>query len=365
VAFSYLEELVGLKEVGSPEVLVGKLFGLDGTENIDSRVSASFESDTDFFVVIHDPSDEELYKLKVDLETGESKLWVLPNDGTIKIDGAIRPNVSEETLRTVPLDRQVPMPSQGFRMKIQPIIDASFRSLFDNNAAVVYARVESIFQHAKSFFKHASLTTKFELDVQALHNHPGSMKPTTSDLENLRNYVNNGNGLPLVNTYALLTKSHGQYAGWGFTGTVCSRERGLRTTVNGYYGTLMTAQILVHEIGHNLGMSDDYGTPRYSTTREPCTNIGSYMDAGGTNPNKWSPCSVEEMTAYYNSVGPDNYGSNCMTLLGTTSPATTKAPSTCTDANQYGYCSPDNTWACMDSRYPWFKEDCAKTCKTC
>merc|ERR1712029_693382 len=103
VAFSYLEELVGLKEVGSPEVLVGKLFGLDGTENIDSRVSASFESDTDFFVVIHDPSDEELYKLKVDLETGESKLWVLPNDGTIKIDGAIRPNVSEETLRTVPL----------------------------------------------------------------------------------------------------------------------------------------------------------------------------------------------------------------------------------------------------------------------
>ena len=50
VKFSYLEEYAGLKEQGSPDVLVGKLYGLDGTENEDSRVSASFESDSDFFV---------------------------------------------------------------------------------------------------------------------------------------------------------------------------------------------------------------------------------------------------------------------------------------------------------------------------
>ena len=50
IKFSYLEEYAGLKEQGSPDVLVGKLYGLDGTENEDSRVSASFESDSDFFV---------------------------------------------------------------------------------------------------------------------------------------------------------------------------------------------------------------------------------------------------------------------------------------------------------------------------
>merc|ERR1712212_418329 len=33
VKFSYLEEYAGLKEQGSPQVLVGKLYSKDGTEN--------------------------------------------------------------------------------------------------------------------------------------------------------------------------------------------------------------------------------------------------------------------------------------------------------------------------------------------
>ena len=50
VKFSYLQEYAGLYEDGSPDVLVGKLYGKDGTENMDSRVSASFESASNFFV---------------------------------------------------------------------------------------------------------------------------------------------------------------------------------------------------------------------------------------------------------------------------------------------------------------------------
>ena len=33
----------------------------------------------------------------------------------------------------------------------------------------------------------------------------------------------------------------------------------------------------------------------------PCTNVGGYMDYR-LSPNKWSDCSVEDFTEYYNSV---------------------------------------------------------------
>ena len=46
---------------------------------------------------------------------------------------------------------------------------------------------------------------------------------------------------------------------------------------------------------------------RYSSNAILCTGIGGYMDYG-PNPNKWSECSVEDFTNYYNS-----YPSWCLT----------------------------------------------------
>ena len=79
-------------------------------------------------------------------------------------------------------------------------------------------------------------------------------------------------------------------------------------------------QILVHEIGHNLNMDHDFvnGDPnqkRFSSTGAACTDIDSYMDYY-KNLNKWSPCSVEDITQYYNQVGPTKHSTTCITLLG-------------------------------------------------
>merc|ERR1712029_129074 len=367
VKFSYLEEYAGLMEVGSPNVLVGKLYSANGTKIRDSRVSASFESDSDFFVMIHDPSDEELYELKVDLQTGETENWV-QNDGSIELDVVVMPPDENTTTREVPLERQVSMPTQGFRLKVQPIVDQAFRTKF---GSLVQTRVNAIIEHSKTFFAHGSLKTKFELDVQSLHSYPHSMKATVPDLQALDVYIGSGGGssLPLVNTYALLTSNDWQGAeGIAWVRTAC-KDRGARTNINEHgrdRGDLGTARTLVHEIGHNLGISHDFSNSnenppppkinRYSSTGQPCTDVGGYMDYFGI-PNTWSPCSVEDMTSYYNEVGPDNY---CMSVLGDDG-------SECEDnASQQYYCDNNQNWGgCSGSYQNWFYENCKKTCGHC
>ena len=127
--------------------------------------------------MIHDPSDEELYKLKLDITTGMTKLDVLPS--SVKLDEGAEP---EETrsLPQIPLERQSAMPSAGFRMKVQPIIDLSWRNQF---GAQNVTRLNAVMEHAKTYFKHSSLGTKYELDVQAVHNYATNMKATSSQLK--------------------------------------------------------------------------------------------------------------------------------------------------------------------------------------
>ena len=64
-----------------------------------------------------------------------------------------------------------------------------------------------------------------------------------------------------------------------------------------------------------VSISGNTKVNRTSSTGAACTNIDGYMDYY-VNPNKWSPCSVEDITKYYNQIGPNTYGTTCMTLLG-------------------------------------------------
>jgi len=348
IKFSYQEEYAGLNEVdGSSEVLVGKLYSTDGEENADSRVSVSIDEGDMYYVMIHDPSDEELYKLKVNIATGEAEMSILPP--SVKLDDAIMP---EETraLPRVPLERQSAMPAAGFRMKVQPLIDDSWRNQFGSGAVT---KLNAVMEHAKTFFKHSSLGTKYELDVQSVHNYVGDMKATGSQLGSLATYVNNGNGMPLANTYPMMVmRDSSGAAGIAYLGTVCGSRR-LRVNINEYYGDVSTAEILVHEIGHNLNMRHDFvsisgsypnhvKTPRTSSSGAACTDVDGYMDYY-VNPNKWSPCSVDDITQYYNQIGPNTYSTTCMTLIDDS--ATTSAPATTTAAPATTTAAPATTTA--------------------
>jgi len=343
VKFSYVKEYAGLKAVGSPNVLVGKLYGTDGKVNQYSRVSASFETKSDLYVVIHDPSDDELYKLKVDLVKGSTEQYLVSHKGGAGFDLALDPPHQDRFLEDVPQERQSQMPAAGFRMTVQPMVDRRFRNHFGKG---VHDKVNAILEHARTFFTHASLQTKFELEYKPLHFYPGEAYATNSDLNALGNHVLRS-GLPLVNSYVLLTMNNNRTdgtSGLAWKSTVCRGDKSYRVNINEfYYDTVRTTETVIHEIGHNLGMGHDFDTPkrcrdceghcpgcapsdnpRHSSTGQPCTSIGGYMDYV-PNPNRWSACSVEDLTRYYNKVRPLRY-EKCMTKLSTSEPTNPTNP---------------------------------------
>ena len=57
-------------------------------------------------------------------------------------------------------------------------------------------------------------------------------------------YDGGGVSLPLANSYALLAmRDSSGAAGIAFVGTACSSSRGLRTSINEYYGDIPTAEV--------------------------------------------------------------------------------------------------------------------------
>merc|ERR1712049_2342 len=88
------------------------------------------------------------------------------------------------------------------------------------------------------------------------------------------------------------------------------------------------------------GMANDFDQetqgPKESSKGEQCSGIGGYMDYT-QNPNKWSPCSVEDFTNYYNRII-DSQGSFC--LAAATSPPVTPKPTTVSP------CRPDRLSYC-------------------
>ena len=89
---------------------------------------------------------------------------------------------SEETMKLpiIPIHKQKSMPKTGFRMKVQPIITASWRRYFKGQAK---EKVAAVMEYAKTFFKHVSLETKYELEVLPVKNYPKSLSANSDDLK--------------------------------------------------------------------------------------------------------------------------------------------------------------------------------------
>ena len=98
-------------------------------------------------------------------------------------------------------------------------------------------------------------------------------------------------------------------------------------------------------MGHNLGMRHDF--KRKDSKGKNCYGYMDYTDST----NYWSTCSVEDFTKTKKS---------CL-YSGPEPPV----DPTCKNVPSYVKHCEKFKWACTDSRYPYFRENCKKTCNAC
>merc|ERR1712038_1800746 len=106
------------------------------------------------------------------------------------------------------------------------------------------------------------------------------------------------NSIDEVNLYVFVTASgNGNPLGIAYVGTVCNKDRAHRISINRYgiagkqkNKVLYTAETIAHEMGHNLGMRNDFG--RKDSRGKNCYGYMDYKD----DTNYWSRCNVEDFT---------------------------------------------------------------------
>ena len=121
-------------------------------------------------MMIHDPSDQELYKLKVNLNNGDTSMVPMP----IVNDAVANPSQDRDGLDLEPKDRfffklpkkktpkKFSLPSQGFKLRVQPVVDSRFVGMFGEETE---DKVAGIMTYTNLFFKRS---TGFRIDLDVL-----------------------------------------------------------------------------------------------------------------------------------------------------------------------------------------------------
>jgi len=289
----------------------GEITVLSGHLKDDESISVAVSvEEHQLEITMHSPHDDSHSMYIVNLESGATEVVDMPTDiifdKPMEVPGSDYNETYEVSGRRGRNIERRFVPAKGYDLRVAVFYDDAFRNFAGSDAAA-NTKLTGIFNHIKTIY------TQFSVSGVS-----GAVKPSLKSINyrsgtwtadsSLRTVSMISNGLQWdvdEHVYVTYQNSASGIVGMAWVGTTCSIYQFYRSNINEWFRTdTIAAQIIAHEIGHNLGMYHDFGSstsvPRYYNG-QACTNIGGYMDYT-TSPTRWSPCSVGDFTNYYNYV---------------------------------------------------------------
>lgn len=260
-------------------------------------------------ITLHSPHDDGHSMFNVDLESGLTSVVSMPDDITFEHENPIAPDQINNATEIGQIEERqsgITIPAKGYNLRVAVFYDHAFLS-FSGSTSAAETRITSIFNHVKTIFSQLTVNGVSGALVPSLHSK--TYRPAYWSAESsLRTCSQISNSLQWdVDEHVYLTYqgSASGVVGMAWIRSTCSIYQYYRSNINEWFRTdTITAQIVAHEIGHNLGMFHDFtrtpGSPRYEGSTL-CTNVGGYMDYS-TSPTRWSACSVGDFTRYHSAV---------------------------------------------------------------
>jgi len=189
---------------------------------------------------------------------------------------------------------------RGYVAQVKIRYDENFKDKFGSDAVNVIRRVVA---QAQNIWKWPSLTTsvtfQFDPNVEAVRGR--FVADTDIDKAGVYSTVKAN-----VNLVMAFRNNQPGTVGIAYRGTVCypGDYARLRVALCEYFtNDLKSAEVVAHEIGHNMNMKHDFldkpGVVRRDSKGKSCTKIGGVMDYYGVV-DKWSTCSIEDFTELVN-----------------------------------------------------------------
>jgi len=255
------------------------------------------------------------HNFRVDLEgSGKAVCSVAPPNpdkpGNDMLTGDDEDMLTDEDMRVLNRDaekEQMKMDPLGYKIRVWVYYDDRWKKRFGEESDT---RADAVMALVDEMFSEETLQTQLHFTVESVNHVPGSgtFGAYGVNKEVIRNIAAenslNPNG-PDLNVFLTGTGSGG---GTAWLSSICKKgHTKLKSSVTGwYYDDEYTAEIVAHEIGHNLGMyhdfSEGWGDVNKTTgfrQREEGVDCRGYMDYSSKT-DGWSACSVHDFTYRFN-----------------------------------------------------------------
>jgi len=213
----------------------------------------------------------------------------------------------------------------GYKIRVWVYYDDLWKNRFNEEADT---RVDAVMALVDEMFSEETLQTKLQFDVESVKWVKGDVWAISGDLYlSKTHYISRENSVkpnaPDLNVYLSGTGNGG---GFSWVSGLCRQGKtALRSSITGWlYNDERTAELVAHEIGHNLGMQHDFtkGLGDFNKSTgfrqvEDGVDCRGYMDYDSST-DGWSACSVKDFTNFFNDKGPwfclpqANLGKECL-----------------------------------------------------